>query len=171
MDYLIRYLSGWHQFLLVLTRFIIGWHLFYQGLGKLRAVSWSSKWYLENARGPLAGFFQWIAESPWFLDISDTLTVWGLLIIGLLLMLGLFTRTAAAGGAALLLLFYLAAPPLPVQGFTVPTAQGTELYVDKTLIEALALLLVMAFPTGQIAGLDILIRHWRKGRDRYFTGR
>ena len=35
-------------------------------------------------------------------------TMWGLTVVGFLLMLGLFTRLSALGGAALLLLFYMA---------------------------------------------------------------
>ncbi|MFQ5738065.1 MAG: DoxX family membrane protein [Acidobacteriota bacterium] len=162
--------SAFQQFVLVLIRFVIGWHLFYQGLGKLRAVSWSAQGYLSSAKGPFASFFQALADSPTWLRIADALTVWGLLIAGLLLMFGLFTRTAAVVALLLLLLFFLAAPPLPYMGFTVPTGQGSELYIDKTLIEALALLVVLSFPTGKMAGLDIFLSR-RKGRagrfDRY----
>lgn len=155
------------QVVLVVLRFVIGWHLFYQGLGKWWAVDWSAKGYLAAAGGPFASWFHWLAESPDLLRFADTATVWGLMILGLLLMLGLFTRTAALLSSLLLMMFFLAAPPLPYAGFTVPTLQGYELYVDKTLIEALALLVVLAFPTGQMAGLDVLIRQWRE-RDRYF---
>ena len=110
-----------------------------------------------------------MAESPQMLKLGDTITVWGLMIIGLLLMFGLFTRTAALAGFGLVFLFYLAAPPLPMQGFTVATSQGMELYIDKTAIEAMALLVVLSFPTGQMAGLDIFVRQWRQRRDRYFS--
>ncbi len=161
--------SASQQFLLVLLRFAIGWHLFYQGWGKVRAVYWSAQGYLENATGPLSGLFQAMAESPSLLWIADQGTKWGLVLFGLLLMLGLFTRAAALGGALLLFLFYLAAPPFA--DFTVVGPQGAELYVDTTLLEVLALLLVLSFPTGRIAGLDILIAQWRQRRDRYFGRR
>lgn len=157
------------QIVLVLLRFAIGWHLFYQGIGKFRAVQWSARGYLEASWGPLAGLFHAIAESPWMLWAADQGTKWGLVIFGLCLMLGLFTRTAALGGTFLLLLFYVAAPP--VAGFTVAGPQGTELYVDKTLLEALALLVVLSFPTGKMAGLDVVIAQWRARRDTYFGRR
>ncbi len=163
------YPNGLQQLVLVILRFAIGWHLFYQGIGKFRAVQWSAKGYLENATGPLSGLFQWMAESPWLLWMADQGTQWGLVVFGLMLMLGLLTRTAAAGGTFLLLLFYLAAPP--IADFTIPSMRGTELYVDTTLLEALALLVVLAFPTGTMAGLDILIAKWKERRNRYFGRR
>lgn len=161
-------LNPLQQFLLVLLRFLVGWHLFYQGLGKYWAVGWSAKGYLAGAMGPFNGLFHAIAENGTLLRIADTVTVWGLMIIGLLLMLGLFTRTAATLGFLLLLSFFLAAPPTPYLGFTIPSPDGYELYVNKTLIEALVLLLTLVFPTGQMAGLDILIRQWRRRRESYF---
>ncbi len=158
------------QVLLVLLRFTIGWHLFYQGWGKLRDVDWTSQGYLAYSTGPLSGLFQALAESPTLVWMADQGTQWGLIVFGLLLMFGLFSRLAAAGGAFLLLLFYLAAPPLA--DFTIAAPDGAERYVSKTLIEALALVFVMVFPTGRMAGLDILIRQWRnKRRDRYFGRR
>lgn len=154
-------LSSWQQGMVVLLRFSIGWHLFYQGFGKIYAVSWTSREYLEAASGPLAGVFQGIARSPALLSLADTLTVWGLIVAGLLLMAGLFSRAAALVGLLLLTLFYVAAPPLGYAGFIVATAQGTELYVNKTLIEAIALLMLLSFPTGHILGLDIWVKGWR----------
>jgi thiosulfate dehydrogenase [quinone] large subunit len=161
--------NPWQQFVLVLIRFAVGWHLFYQGLGKFRAVAWTSKGYLDGARGPFSSWFEWMVESPGLVQFADTLTVWSLMILGLLLMLGLFTRCSALAAMGLILLFFLAAPPVTMMGFSVPTAQGYELYVDKNLIEILALLVVVSFPTGQMAGLDILVsRYWRRRRNTAF---
>lgn len=159
-------LTPTHKILLLVLRFCIGWHLFYQGLGKFLAVEWTSRGYLENATGPFSGIFHWIVENPSLMALADAGTKWGLVILGLGLMLGLFTRLSALGGFALLMLFYLASPALVPDGFMVPSAEGTELYVNKTLIEALALSLILVFPTGQIAGLDILVRHWTTNRNR-----
>ena len=158
----IKEFTGSQKVFLVGLRFCIGWHLFYQGLGKFRSVEWSSKGYLEAAEAPLAGIFQMIAESPVLLSIANNSTKWGLVLFGLCLMLGLFTRLSSFGGVALLMLFYLVSPPIAAGGFTVPSAEGSELYVNKTLIEALALLLTMTFPTGRIAGLDILVAYLRQ---------
>ena len=154
-------LTSWQQFLLVLLRFCIGWHLFYQGFAKLYDATWTSLGYLEASAGPFASWFHEIAASPNLLMLTDGVTKWGLMVLGILLMLGLWSQAAALGGFLLLMLFYLAAPPLAYQGFIVSTAEGSELYVNKTFMEALALLLLFSFPTGRIAGLDILIHQWR----------
>jgi thiosulfate dehydrogenase [quinone] large subunit len=153
-------LSGWKKLLLVALRFVIGWHFFYQGYGKLVSVDWSSAGYLGASWGP----FLRIAESPRLLAIADYTTIWALIILGILLMVGLFTQFAAIAGSLLLWSFFLAIPPLNYTGFVITTPQGTELYVDKTLIETMALMLVASFKTGHMLGLDILVRNWRHQR-------
>lgn len=150
-------ISNWHKTLLVILRFAIGWHLFYQGFGKLLAVKWSAVGYLKAAWGP----FVWIAEDPTLLSIADYAMVWSLIVLGILLMLGLFTRIATVLGILLLLSIYVAVPPLDWTGFVATTAEGSELYVNKLLIEILALILVASFRTGHMIGLDILVHHWR----------
>ncbi len=150
-------LTGWQKTVLVVLRFAIGWHFFYQGFGKLVSVSWSSEGYLGASWGP----FLRVAENPTLLSIADQATMWGLTILGVLLMVGLFTRFAAVMGVGLLLMIYLAIPPLDYTGFVFSTSQGSELYVDKTLIELLALIVVGSFDTGRIIGLDIWVRYWR----------
>ena len=164
-------LSFLQQAFLVLLRFVVGWHLFFQGLGKLWAVGWSARGYLENGSGPFADLFQAIAARPALLSLSDFTVVWGLILSGLLLMLGLFSRLAALTGFFLLFLFFAAAPPMPYLGFAVPGPDGSELYVNKTLIEALSLLLLAVIPTGRIVGLDIVISAWRLRRKSMFSRR
>lgn len=158
-------LTSWQQFLLVVLRFSIGWHLFYQGFGKLQAVRWSAQPYLSSATGPFASLFHWVAATPRWLGVADAATVWGLMIAGVLLMIGLFTRTASVAGILLLVLFFAAQPPVPRHGFAAQGPEGFELYVNKVLIEILALALTVAFNTGRISGLDMLVSQWiRKKR-------
>ena len=90
---------------------------------------------------------------------SDFATMWGLAILGLLLIAGLFTKTAAAAAAFMLFSFYLAMPPFP----GVPAAPGPEhsLIVNKNLIEVIALLAIAALPTGHWFGVDAWIAGWR----------
>ena len=150
-------LSSWQKTILVVLRFAIGWHLFYQGFGKIVAVEWSAEGYLSASWGP----FIRIAENPTLLWLADLTTIWGLMILGFFLMIGLFTRFSAVLGAGLLLMIYAAVPPLDYSGFVYSTNQGSELYVDKTLIEVIALIVTASFETGRILGLDILVRYWR----------
>ena len=93
--------------------------------------------------------------------LLDGLVKWGLLLVGLCLVLGLFTPVAAVGAAAFLAMFYLAMPPWP--GLPEVAADGHYLIVDRNLIELFAVLVVAAFPTGRWAGLDFWVaRLWSK---------
>lgn len=90
-------------------------------------------------------------------------TMWGLTIIGGLLIAGLFTRLSSLAGSFLLLNFYMAVPPWP----GTPPEAGPEhnFIVNKVLVEALALLAFAALPSGRWFGIDALFAAlWRSGR-------
>lgn len=96
---------------------------------------------------------------PWApIDWTNFLTIAGLTTLGLMLISGLFTRAAAIGGALMLLSFYLVMPPWP----GVPPAPGPEhsLFVNKNLIEVLALIAIIGLPTGKWFGLDNFVERW-----------
>ena len=82
--------------------------------------------------------------------------MWGLTIIGLALILGLFTRYFCYAGIFLIALYYLAVPPFIGYNYSLPL-EGSYLLVNKNLIELVALLVLVAFPTSHIIGLDRLI--------------
>ena len=89
-------------------------------------------------------------------DWINLSTMWGLALVGLCLMLGLFTPLAALGGAAYLLMFYLSMPPWP--GLPVgKAAEGHYLFVNKNLIELIACLALASTPNGLWLGLDALL--------------
>ena len=160
--------NGFQQITLVLLRTLIGWHFAWEGFVKLFRPSWSREgwplapWsaagYLKSATGPLADYFHTLGEAAW-LPLLDTTIAVALLLTGLSLMLGLFTRTGVAAAFVLLVLFYLA--HVPVHGVIGPGAEGNYLYVNKNLVEAAAVLVLLAFPTGRIAGLDLLLARRR----------
>ncbi len=138
---------------LVALRMLIGWHLLYEGFAKLMQPSWSSVGFLKESQWILSGFAEWIISSPAILAAVNTLNTWGLIAIGLGLILGLFARAAALAGALLLFLYYLNNPPLLGLEYAMPT-EGSYLIVSKTLIEAAALFALFLFPTSAIVGLD-----------------
>ena len=156
--------SAFQMTVLVLLRVAIGWHFLYEGLAKLYTPNWTSAGYLGTSRWVLQPLFSWIISNPTALAVADFLNVWGLILIGLALMLGLLTRLAAAVGAALLLLYYCAYPPFAGLDFGSPS-EGHYLIVNKNLIEVFALAAVAIFPTGRFLGLDRLVRWlWRRRR-------
>lgn len=148
--------TGFQLGALVTLRLLIGWHFFYEGLAKLVNPYWTSAQYLDSASWLFAGVFRNIAASPGAITVVDALNVWGLMAIGLGLLLGLLARPAAIAGIVLLVLYYIVAPPLVGLGYAMPT-EGSYLVVNKVLIEAIALLVLVAFPTGRQFGLDGLI--------------
>ena len=60
---------------------------------------------------------------------------------------------------AMLTLFYLLY--VPTLGIPQPNNEGTYLIVNKTLIEAAAVAVLLMFDTGRIAGLDLFLRRRR----------
>lgn len=143
-------------FWLVSLRVIIGWHFLYEGMVKLFNPNWSSIGYLLDSQGWFKEIFYWMASNPTILNTIDFLNVWGLIAIGLGLILGLFTRVALCGGIALLLMYYLSHPPFIGLMYGMPT-EGSYLFVNKTLIELVALAVLWVFPANRIIGLDRLI--------------
>jgi thiosulfate dehydrogenase [quinone] large subunit len=163
-------LSSFQQFALITLRTVIGWHFLYEAYYKIVSPAWSpgggplTPWssvgYLKGASGPLARIFQRMigaGAGPW-IDRSVKI---GLLLIGLSLLLGLFTRIGAWAALVFLSLFYLLY--IPTMGVPQPNAEGTYLIVNKTLIEAVAVIVLLAFDTGRMAGLDLL---WKRTKGR-----
>jgi len=147
-------LSPFQLTTLVLLRVLIGWHILYEGIAKLMTPNWTSVSFLRESQWILSGFSHWIISNDGVLQVVDFLNTWGLIAIGIGLMLGLFTRLAAFAGAFLLLVYYLNNPPLIGLEYSLPS-EGNYLVVSKTLIEAVALLMLGGFPTGSVFGLDI----------------
>lgn len=141
---------------LVVLRFFIGWHLLFEGLSKLFNPNWSSVGFLSESQWIMADFAHWIISNATVLVAVDFLNTWGLIAIGISLILGLFGRIAAIAGCFLLLLYYLNTPPLIGLYYSVPQ-EGNNLIINKTLIEAVALFVLAVFPTSHLVGLDLFV--------------
>ncbi len=141
---------------LVALRFLIGWHLLYEGFSKLLSPNWTSAGFLKESQWIMAGFSQWVISNSGVLNVVDFLNTWGLIAIGVGLIMGLFTRTAAIAGALLLFMYYLNNAPITGIEYSIPS-EGDYLIISKTLIEAVALFALAVFPTGSIIGLDAII--------------
>lgn len=141
---------------ITVLRVFVGWHFLYEGLTKLTAPAWSAAGYMKQARGPFAEFFRWIANNPNMLDHANTTTMWVLTIVGVLLILGLFTRAASLAGIGFILLFYLCNPPFVGYFYSIPT-EGSYLVVNKNLVEIAALGVILLTGSGRFAGIDRIV--------------
>jgi thiosulfate dehydrogenase [quinone] large subunit len=158
-------LTSLQKIALVVVRTLVGWHFLYEGYFKLMRPAWtrdgtlletwSSAGYLRAATGPLADVFHRLAASPSLPAIDHAVAI-GLVLVGLSLILGLFTQAGCVGAMLLLALFYVA--QVPTRGLHEAGNEGAYLFVNKNLVEAAAVLTVFAFRTGRIAGLDLLRR-------------
>jgi thiosulfate dehydrogenase [quinone] large subunit len=152
------------QVFLVVLRTLVGWHFLYEGYVKLLRPAWGrdgaplDAWtaagYLKGASGPFAEIFHALGNASW-IGTLDVIVAGVLLLVGLSLVLGLFTQTGCVGAILLLSMFYVSA--MPLSGLAEPRTEGTYLLVNKNLIELVAVVVLLLFHTGRMAGLD----RWR----------
>ncbi|MGW8314472.1 MAG: DoxX family protein [Bacteroidales bacterium] len=154
--------STWQLWALVILRVAVGWHFLYEGITKLINPNWSSLGYLMDSGGMFSGMFQSMAGNPTILNVVDFLNVWGLVLIGAGLILGLFTRVATIAGIVLLAFYYLSHPSILGVTYAIPS-EGNYLWINKNLIEILTLWVILLFPTWKNIGVDRFI--FNKNRD------
>ena len=140
-------------FALVALRVLIGWYFLYEGLVKFLNPNWTSLGYLKDSQGFLSPVFNFITEHEFLMSLADNLNIYGLTIIGLLLIVGLFTKAAGFGAISLLSLYYLSHPPLLNVVYMLPT-EGSYLWIDKNIIMLCAVVVLILFPTSTQIGLD-----------------
>jgi thiosulfate dehydrogenase [quinone] large subunit len=74
-------------------------------------------------------------------------------------------RPAAIAGTILLMVYYLCNPPLIGLTYSVPL-EGSNLVVSKTLIEAVAMFVLVVFPTSKIIGLDMFLARTKYSKEQ-----
>jgi thiosulfate dehydrogenase (quinone) large subunit len=116
-----------------------------------------------DSQGFFAEYFYKLAANPGVLDVVDFLNIWGLIFVGLALILGIFTRLALWGGIVLLALYYLSHPPIIGVKYALPS-EGSYLWVNKNLIEIFAMAVLLVFPASKAIGLDRFLWNWRNDR-------
>jgi uncharacterized membrane protein YphA (DoxX/SURF4 family) len=150
---------------LSIIRIVIGWHFLYEGISKIAAEAWSSAPYLAGSRWIFAPLFHMMAENTTVTAFIDFINIWGMILVGIGLMLGLFTRWASAGGALMLFFYFVAYPPVPGFMSGVP-AEGNYLWVNRNLIEFFVLAAFIFLSSDYLYGLDRLYSKWRYEKAR-----
>jgi uncharacterized membrane protein YphA (DoxX/SURF4 family) len=143
------------RLLFTVLRITIGWHFLFEGISKLAIPGWSSAPYLMESKWIFSGFFHWIVTNPTALAITDFLNIWGLVLVGTGLFLGLFTRLSAWAGIGMLLFYYVANPPFIPS--SIP-AQGHFFIININVIEAAVLGIIAFLNRDYLWSLDRLIR-------------
>ncbi|MFO0705111.1 MAG: DoxX family protein [Candidatus Andersenbacteria bacterium] len=133
---------------LLVLRLVLGWLFLYSAVTKLADPSWTSAAYLESAN-TFTPFYHWLASSS-VIPLVDALNVWGQLLLGISLVLGVGVRISATLGALLMLLYYF-----PILQFPYPDAHSY--LVDEHIIIAAVLVFFVAVRAGRYWGIDALL--------------
>lgn len=125
---------------IILLQIGLGGLFLYAGITKILDPNWTAKGYIEDAK-TLNGLYTFFA-SPGILPIVDFLNAWGLTLIGVALLTGLFVRWASVAGILVMLLYYF-----PILAFPHVGDHGGYI-VDEHIIYAVAFLILIGFQKG-----------------------
>ena len=145
------------KFFLFLLRVTVGWMFFYAGITKVFDPQWSAEGYLKGAKA-FTWFFQIILD-PSVLPIINFMNKWGLTLLGISLVLGLFVRFSSLLGVLLMALYYIAL------GFPYPNPHSY--IVDEHIIYISILLFFAAIKAGRVFCLDSKRIHHHSGLRRW----
>jgi thiosulfate dehydrogenase [quinone] large subunit len=84
-------------------RLILGVLFSYAGFEKLFDPKWTAAGYLKGSTGLFSDFFNSMAGNM----VIDQLVIWGLILVGVCLLLGFAVRFASFWGILMMFLFYL----------------------------------------------------------------
>ncbi|HEY4499535.1 MAG TPA: DoxX family protein [Candidatus Paceibacterota bacterium] len=130
---------------LFLLRIAMGSLFFYAGITKVMNPAWSAGGYIRGAKN-FVDFYNWLLQ-PNILPIINFLNAWGLTLLGIALVLGLFVRLGSVGGIFLMAMYYLV-----ILDFPYPNAHAY--IVDEHIMYIMALLILTAFSAGRVWGLE-----------------
>ena len=130
---------------LLALRLSLGWLIFYSGIIKIFDADWTAAGYLAGAK-TFPALFHWFAL-PANIGWVDFVNEWGLTLVGLALISGLFVRYASIAGIVFMVLYYL-----PILAFPYPNAHS--FVVDEHVIYALVLSFFAFTDAGKVYGLD-----------------
>lgn len=138
-------LTKLQQLSLFFLRIALGVLFFYAGVSKLLNPNWTAAGYLKGAQ-TLTPLYQWLA-SPQNIPWVNFLNEWGLTLIGIALILGIFVRFASVSGILMMILYYI-----PILKF--PFAGSNSFLIDQHIIYIFVLFLLISFNAGEFWGFE-----------------
>lgn len=138
-------MTGSQKISLFLLRIALGGLYFYAGITKVLDPKWSAAGYLKGAK-TFPVFYHWLLQ-PNILPLVNFVNEWGLTLLGISLLIGIWVRFSTLGGVVLMLLYYL-----PI--LTFPLVGEHSYIVDEHIVYIFALLILSAFRAGRVWGLD-----------------
>ncbi len=144
-----EYSETWLGYSILGLRVLVAWVFIQGGLEKILG-DFTSVHFLEGVEesNPFFELFQFFAAHP---ELIDPLVMYGQLLIGLALLLGLAFRFAAAMGGLQMTLFWLASFEA---GFMAGLPVEHGFVVTETLVYVVLLFGLGAWGAGRILGLD-----------------
>lgn len=142
-------------------RLALGFMFLYGGYEKIiteLAGGSATTGYLAGRKGPLAFMFVGMSGNP----AVEYLLVYGELLIGLSLMLGVATRVGGISGAALSILLYLAQMPAMAKGFTgsyFDYVLENNALINQYIIFALVFVAFVFLVPGRFLGVDGVLQN------------
>lgn len=145
IQFIIKNMTKFQKLSIFILRLSLGFLMFYAGITKVVDSSWSAAGYIKGAKA-FSPFYNFLL-SPSVLPVIDFLNEWGLTLLGISLIFGVFVRLSSMLGIVLMVLYYL-----PILKF--PYVGDHSYLVDEHIIYSASLLLLMAFNAGRIFGFD-----------------
>ncbi len=138
-------MNRFSKIIIVLLRISLGWIFVYDGLSKILDPRFSAKDALDSAK-VLPAYYHYLA-SPGHIAWTNIALSWGPIILGTLLIVGLFVRYASSIGIVFSLTTYFSLLAFPV---VLPSSY----VIDEHIIYILLLILFTAINAGTYFGLD-----------------
>ncbi len=142
------------RFMAVTLRLLMGWFMLFDGLHILQTPGWSAKGFLLAAK-TFPDFYAWFAlpGNTWWVDPVNS---WGITLIGVALILGVFVRPAAWAGLLLMILYYFPHNVFPYVTY--------GYVVEEHVIYGAVFTLIALWPAASYFGLGEHLRRTSLGR-------
>ncbi len=137
---------------LFIIRISMGWMFLYAGITKILDSSWSAQFYLKSAN-TFPWFYNFLMNSD-VLPFVNFVNKWGLFLLGISFVLGIFIRFSSVLGAILMLLYYF-----PVCKF--PYVGDYNFVIDEHIIYILLFVLFYFSSKDLYFSLDNKIKIWK----------